>query len=341
MTHESNAHVIPVAPIVNRSGFEITGHPSIGALRAGYFRRIETTMVGDAPKDFLRIYEYGETHKANPARWPAYIAKVGQKWYPNESITEHLLTRIGQRLGVRMADSRLLWVRGQLRFLSRYFLRRDESLVHGAEIFAGHLADRTFVEQVEAQDQARDVFIFQVVEESVQSRFPEHAHGIMADFVRLLAFDALVGNNDRHYFNWGVITQVTGHRAPRFSPIYDTARALFWNTTEERLAVVETAGRLEGFLDKYVSQSMPKTGWDGLSGLNHFALLEVLAAQRPKFGVVLKELAEPDAAAVLRDLLAGEFTGMFSDSRMKFMTRGLEKRQQLYINAIQSTASHA
>src|SRR5438874_1354953 len=88
------------AEIKRWSGFEIASHASIEHLREGNFRKINKGVAGDAPKDFLRIYTYGEAHKTRPDHWPAYIAKVGQKWYPNESVTEHLLTRIGQLLGL-------------------------------------------------------------------------------------------------------------------------------------------------------------------------------------------------------------------------------------------------
>ena len=75
-------------------------------------------MAGDAPKDFLRIYQYGQGRRSRPSRWPAWIAKVGHKYYPNESVTEHLLTRIGQFLGLKVADSQLMWFGGQLRFFA-------------------------------------------------------------------------------------------------------------------------------------------------------------------------------------------------------------------------------
>src|SRR5205085_5164216 len=132
-------------------------------------------VSGDAPKDFLLIYNHGRKNKARMHEWPAYIAKVGHKLYPNESITEHLLTRIGQVLGMEMARSRLMWVRGQLRFLSEYFLREGEMLVHGAEIFAGYLADKDFVEEVGEDRREREIFTFQVVDDSVLNRFPDHA----------------------------------------------------------------------------------------------------------------------------------------------------------------------
>jgi hypothetical protein len=83
---------IALAPIKERSGHEVVSHPSIAHLRDGQFRIVERTVSGDAPKDFLRIYEHGRGHKARIASWPQYIAKVGHKWYPNESITEQLLT---------------------------------------------------------------------------------------------------------------------------------------------------------------------------------------------------------------------------------------------------------
>src|SRR5690349_8608814 len=78
-------------------------------------------IPGDAPKNFIRIREYdqGIRRPTHPiSRWVGYIAKVGSKWYPIESITEHLLTRIGEVLGVRVAQSQLRMVGGQVRFLS-------------------------------------------------------------------------------------------------------------------------------------------------------------------------------------------------------------------------------
>src|ERR1039458_9065379 len=95
--------------------------PSIPKAGTRFFRKFDISLTGDAPKNFPRGYDYGRCRKAHMSDWPAYIAKVGHKFYPNESVTEHLLTRVGQLLGLKMANSRLMWVRGQLRFLSEFF----------------------------------------------------------------------------------------------------------------------------------------------------------------------------------------------------------------------------
>ncbi len=223
-----------------------------------------------------------------------------------------------------------MWVRGQLRFLSRYFLRSDESLVHGAEIFAGHLADDEFVREVEAQKQSREVFTFQVVEEAIRSRFPKHECPIMESFVRLLAFDAIVGNNDRHYYNWGVITQLSGKRPPRLAPIYDSARALFWNSTEERLEQVEKDKRSDSFLQKYVEDSQPKTGWDACAKINHFSLIKKIATERPRLIGAIRGMVPYDFLEKVENLISEEFSGLLSERRCHFMLKCLEIRIQKF-----------
>ena len=66
------------------------------------------SIHGDAPKNFIKIKEYVEGKLSHKRRnWTGYIAKVAYKHYPNESITEQLLTRIGQVAGVIVADSML------------------------------------------------------------------------------------------------------------------------------------------------------------------------------------------------------------------------------------------
>src|SRR5215467_4410528 len=83
---------IRLAPIRARTGHDVVAHPTIKHLRDSKFRIIHRTVAGDAPKDFFQIYEYGTAKRTALSSWPKYIAKVGHKWYPNESITEHLLT---------------------------------------------------------------------------------------------------------------------------------------------------------------------------------------------------------------------------------------------------------
>ena len=228
-------------------------------------------------RTLFRFTGTGRAGGSSPHNWPAFIAKVGHKWYPNESITEQLLTEIGELLGLRMAQSELRLVNGQLRLCSRYFLNPGESLVHGAELFIGYLEDKELVKEIEDQNEARNFFTFQFVEDALLNRFPDESYEIHEDFVRMLTFDAIVGNNDRHYYNWGVVVHPEGLSKPKFSPIYDTARALFWNMSDARIAEMVNGSDYGKRFKKYAEKSRPKIGWDACFDINHFELIGKIA----------------------------------------------------------------
>jgi hypothetical protein len=129
---------LPQTKLEKNSGAIINKPGRIPIVKKHQYKIVDGyTITGDAPKEFIRVYEYGKTRKSNPGKWPLYIAKTGHKWYPTESITEYLLNILGIKFGVEMAESKIAWIGGQLRFLSRYFLdSKDQELIHGADILS-------------------------------------------------------------------------------------------------------------------------------------------------------------------------------------------------------------
>lgn len=288
-------------------------------------------MSGDAPKDFVRIYEHGHGRKANSHMWPMYIAKVGHKHYPMESVTEHLLNRFGEVLGMRMAASRLVRVGGQVRFMSRYFLSdpRNQELVHGANIYSGYLNnDHAIVDQIEDEGLSRDWFTVQFTEAALRYMFPVHAQDILEEFLAMLVFDAIVGNNDRHFYNWGVIRNIANKECPRFSPIYDTARGLFWNEHEEKLqAKLQQPKQVPAFVKKYCEGSGPKIGWEGRKNLNHFELVTEVKRMMPSVLLTrMQAMVTPQSLQKLLEVLDNEFKGFFSPVRADLVRQCLTYR---------------
>lgn len=327
---------LPAVRIENHSGFHRPLTGLVPVLRQGYYHRIDIPVSGDAPKDFIRVYEYGEgVFRSKKNSWPMYIAKVGHKWYPVESITEHLLNRIGEVIGMQMAASRIVMIGNQLRFLSRYFLKKDESLVHGAEIFAGYIGNKHLAEFIENLGLARTFFTFQFAEKAIISVFPHHAENILQDFVKMLVFDAITGNNDRHFYNWGVITHAKDKREPCFSPIYDTARGLFWNDSEDKIkGYLKDKKQLPGRLKKYAEGSRPKTGWEGMTGnINHFELVKMLyddVRYRDTCDRLLRNVDMKRIGALLDD----EFREILSPERKVLIMLCLETRLEILKNIV-------
>ena len=179
------------------------------------------SIAGDAPKDFIMDREYRPGHRNRRQRRERYIAKLGSKFYPNESITEQLITRLGQTFQINIADSKLRIVAGQVRFMSKYFLdRQNEQLTHGAEIFEVSLGKENYAQLANKKVES-DYFTFQITRETIQEAFPGFEEDLISGFVEMLAFDALIGHNDRHPYNWGVIVPIHKRGVPRFAPIFD------------------------------------------------------------------------------------------------------------------------
>lgn len=308
-------------------------HAKVKPIRQGYYQILNVTIAGDAPKDFIHLYKYGEGKRKYVNTWPKYIAKVGKKWYPIESIIEYLLNRIGEVLSIKMAESELRLADNQIRFLSKYFLKEGEILVHGAQIFSAYLdeTDDTFVEEIENQDLARELFTFQFVVESLKHRFPKNCNEIIESFVKMLVFDAITGNNDRHFYNWGVIVDLEGRRPPKFSPVYDTARGLFWNRPENKIAnLFHKNNEIERVpFEKYVNNSRPKTGWEGMKDLNHFKLIELINHHYPEYSHICMELINPLNLLDIIPMLQKEFEPFFSNQRYKLIVECLKYRFEL------------
>lgn len=90
-------------------------HRNTSILKRSNYRVLNLAVGGDAPKDFIQAYIYGDSKKVKLSKWSKYIAKVGHKWYPLESISEHLLNRIGEVLDLNMAKSHIVKVDNQIR----------------------------------------------------------------------------------------------------------------------------------------------------------------------------------------------------------------------------------
>lgn len=321
----SHRHAVPKIPVIKRRDcIWVKG----------------VTLSGDAPKGFVRLYAYqqgGKVRRRNPKTWPLYIAKTGHKWYPVESITEHLLNRLGVVFGIRMAESRLAFVNGQLRFLSRYFLDVEkETLAHGAEIFAGYMEDQAFVESVEKANLSRNLFTLHFVEKAVTKAFPHEKDAIMKDLVKLLLFDAMVGNNDRHYYNWAVIQPFEKHKQARFSPVYDTARGLFWNASDEQLAMRVRQKDVARYVKKYSDGSKPKLGWKDVGDLNHFRMVKEISDSQ--FYIThdeLRDLFRPQMLVEMKDMVNKEFSCLLSKERKLMINECLDYRYKTIREVIQ------
>lgn len=316
---------------INCSGVLLNEHRIPVLPEKDYFVK-NFRLDGDAPKQFIKAYFHEDATcvKRNQRNsWCSYLAKTAEKWYPVESVTEYLMNRIGQVLGLHMNDCRLVKAAGQIRFLSRYFRGEGQRLVHGAEICGAYLEDMPLAEEI-AKDKksARELFTFQFVEASIRSAYPNHADLLILQLVKMIVFDAVTGNDDRHFYNWGILdsSKKTG-KPPKFAPLYDSARGLFWNWSDDNLSAQlrhhYTGGRK---IVKYIDNAAPRISVEGNSDVNHFDLVAFLKNAKPAFAAIVAEMTTEEKEATVLKMLQKEFCALFVRQRCEAITVILKER---------------
>ena len=295
---------------------------SIPILKNDSYRIVDVELDGDAPKQFIRAYFFepgGKVFKHKPKTWRFFIAKTAEKWYPHESVVEYLINEIGVVLGLKMNKTRLVRANKQIRFLSQYFLdRRDQVMVHGAEVCGEYLQDPEFAKEVaDDKNSARELFTFNFILEAIQAVFPMHCDTLLHDLVRMIVFDAIVGNNDRHFYNWAVVRAVKKEAFPPcFAPLYDSARGLMWNWNEDRVVLackhLPQGGKK---VDNYIRKASPRISIEGHPTTNHFELVHYIWRKHTEFQTTIDSLITFSQEDRVLNLYRNNFARYFSAER--------------------------
>lgn len=147
----------------------------------------------------------------------------------------------------------------------------------------------------------------------------------------MLVFDALIGHNDRHPYNWGIVVPLRKSGAPRFSPIFDTARALFWNVPERRIVQMLND---ENQFEAYVRRCAPPVGWDGEPAVDFFRLIGLIWNSFKQYQRNIEKLLADNALRLSLEMIDREFVLLMSADRRELIKRCLHLRQQYLCDAV-------
>lgn len=309
---------------------------------AGPYRSLgpEERQIGGAAPKSLVVFPAGTAGPYDHA----YVAKSPSKCGARECVTEYMITCIGRMLPLRVAQGRLVrmppppTVVSDVRFLSRYFLpRKNEALMHGLEVIARcfEMDPAELRRQIPVRrDKERDFFTVDLIVEVLEQTQSGVVDGtsLREDFARMMAFDALVGANDRHPENWGLVYNALEPGPFRFAPIYDTARGLFWNYSDQQLTAEDARCRRKEFIEHYATHSKPlisapAEALDLGQSPNHFAVIEhmvgsdTLGCARP-----IRQVISGFLPARCSRMLSSRFGRLFSRRRLEYIDALLRHR---------------
>jgi len=289
----------------------------------------ELSIIGDAPKDFIIC-----------ASGVEYIAKQPRREGPIECVTEYLIGRIGAELPLKVAEGRLVRLptrdgTADVRFLSRHFFnRREEQLIHGSQLVAACFDLQEKDLDAEILREEWRFYTVDLVVGVLKDFWPDAWKPLVESFSRMMAFDALVGANDRHAQNWGVVQNVKlKDAAPRFAPVFDTARGLMWNSKESALCEWRESNMVTEKIEAYAGRSLPLIGIEAPKRPNHFDVMAYLLRQpqlrKPAADVI--RAFDPNANA---RMLHRDFRRLLSRTRLEFIDNLLRYRHARLIELL-------
>ncbi len=245
----------------------------------------------------------------------------------SEPAIEAFALELARRAGLDVARTRpAVWsvdgastARG---IVSKRFHAADEEHHPGSELLGLSAESGSSPDAKRRRDEGRASATLERVRSELETLEAAHNIALLAPFTRVLAFDAWLGNGDRHSGNWALIT---GPRGARLAPMYDPTACLGVELTDDRVELVAPTA----YVDRCPSGF--GGGDDGRTGIRMSEVLAKLVTW-PEWGLASSELA-PRFKALTADvvpLLAEIPDEWLSPARKTFATHVLGLRVRLF-----------
>jgi len=142
-----------------------------------------------------------------------------------DHISEKLASDLTALLEILCAYVELGFYRGREGSMSFLINQTGEDLIEGIwlinEYYPSYSAEKMYDDAVD------EYYSLEMITNSIRK------YGLLPDLLRMLVFDYLIGNTDRHQNNWAIISK--GEREYTFSPLYDNSSSLCCYVQDQHL----------------------------------------------------------------------------------------------------------
>jgi len=178
---------------------------------------------------------------------------------------EKIADEIGKMINIETAKTELGIYNGRIGSFSYYILGEGEYLLEGHAV-VGEVLD--FSTSSEIYENLGRNYSVQLLEEVLAEQFPL--------FHKIIVFDCLIGNTDRHHGNWAFISDDSGVWL-RLSPLYDNGSSLCYLERTERIDLMKNDKQMmnAALLTKPKSQ----IGLEDTRPANHFDVFSYICGK--------------------------------------------------------------
>lgn len=255
----------------------------------------------------------------------AYLFKTVTPRWQHQLWSEVIAYRLGALVGLQVPpcfvafDERTNQAGALMEFFYGYPGERlPARLIHGADMLARFIKDTKRGRPHSVRGNISLCRLFLPIEQSISW------------WAAALAFDAVIGNTDRHPDNWGALVhQVPGVPARyEMAPLFDNGTSLGYELVDSRLANLVQAVPLQA----YLSRGTHHCGWSVRDDAptSHFTLCERLLEQHEVAGAAIESVIRFDRAQItslVHDLLAIDVGVPFTIERANFIVSLILARQ--------------
>ncbi|MFB7159097.1 HipA domain-containing protein [Lysinibacillus sp. NPDC056232] len=185
-----------------------------------------------------------EGHRRYILKYPR-IFEIGISW---EDITELIASQVGKLLKLKMMDVEIVQREGRRGALLKNFVPYRGQFLEGGSILSDF---EDYESPILSELKGEDLINFGL---DMIEKLP-FWKDIKKEFIAMNFFDILIGNQDRHPFNWMMLYYEDGKKS--FSPIYDNGASLGFRFDDEKLKMYLSN---EIQLHKYIRNTKVKAG---------------------------------------------------------------------------------
>ncbi|MCM1333466.1 MAG: HipA domain-containing protein [Bacteroides sp.] len=142
-----------------------------------------------------------------------------------EYVSEHLASLLACRLGVDCCEVDIGTYNGRFGCFSHWMYSIGETrFVEGTSLLESYYPD---YDKDHPYKEGKNHYAIETIVPCLTS------NKMREDFIKMLIFDFLIGNSDRHHSNWAILQD---HNSPimRFSPLYDNSSSLCAYTSDKQ-----------------------------------------------------------------------------------------------------------
>ena len=199
---------------------------------------------------------------SNPSTGETGLFKFPKTDYTGDYWAEKLAFELGMLAGIEVANTELGTYKGRKGSFSYNILGDNENLLEG-HIIIGDMLE--FSTSTEIYEQLGCNYSIQLLEEVLAERF--------VLFLKVLVFDCLIGNTDRHHGNWGFIADDSGNWL-RLAPLYDNGSSLCYLERPERITLMEKDQMMKDAA--LYTKAKSQIGFGDIRPADHFSIFSYL-----------------------------------------------------------------